>query len=74
MKVNVTFAGSVELSVEEIGVLKSLVIDDHFILENEIAEKVEEVLKNTGVIFEETTLVKLVHEDPDLNEQVIYGC
>ena len=73
MKVNVTFAGSVELSVKEINILKSLIVQDHLDLENEIAEKIKKVLEDTGVIFEEATLVELVHENPDLDRQIIYG-
>lgn len=72
MKVEVTFAGSIELSVKDDNVLKSIIAEKYNDLKVEIDKKIIERLKNTDINFEEITLVELKHEDPILDGQIIF--
>lgn len=72
MKVEVTFSGSIELSVKDDNVLKSIIAEKYNDLKVEIDKKIIERLKNTDINFEEITLVELKHEDPILDGQIIF--
>lgn len=72
MKVEVMFAGSIELSVKDDNVLKSIIAEKYNDLKVEIDKKIIERLKNTDINFEEITLVELKHEDPILDGHTIF--
>ena len=72
MKVEVMFAGSIELSVKDDNILKSIIAEKYNDLKVEIDKKIIERLKNTDINFEEITLVELKHEDPILDGQTIF--
>lgn len=66
------FAGSIELSVKDDNILKSIIAEKYNDLKVEIDKKIIERLKNTDINFEEITLVELKHEDPILDGQTIF--